>query len=235
MGSGDFHKNQYESGRGDEVDNLKKKVRLGMRAVLQNYISREQAGSGKGMGKFDALIHDRISEWRAYERNAKIKKIIIYFILSFFIVPMMLMTGTFSTWLGIAAFIIGVFLFSYALQFIKTITIRAFAPSDSKQAREGVKKAIADIWFETLYSVKIAYFVGFLMLFIWGVVGYYLGENLDQYLAYFINIIINFFGVSITHVDTYFFVNLILMINAASLLGDYLFWKINYRRVIQEV
>ncbi len=104
MGSGDFHKNQYESGRGEESENLRKKVSLGMRAVLQNYISREEGGTSQGIGKFDALIHDRLSEWRSFERTRKINKIIVYFILSFFIVPVMLMLGTFSSWIGIILF-----------------------------------------------------------------------------------------------------------------------------------
>ncbi len=116
------------------------------------------------------------------------------------------------------------------MQYIKTITIRAYAPSDTPASKRGVKKAISDIWFETLYSVKIAYFVGFIMLCLWAIVGYFFGENLDQYIAYFVNLIIGFFGVTISHVDTYFFFTIIFIINFASLAGDYLFWKINYRR-----
>ena len=142
----------------------------------------------------------------------------------------MLMFGAFNTWLGVASFTIGVFIFSWALQFLKTITIRAYAPTDTKEAKDGVRKAIADIWFETLYSVKIAYAFGFLLVMAWGFFGYFFGENLDQIIASWVNLIINLFGVEITHVDTYFFVTLIFIINFASLAGDYLFWKIFYSR-----
>lgn len=229
MGSENFHRNQYEEGRGDD-ESLKKKVRTGMRAVLQNYISREEAGTGRGIGKFDTLIHDRLAEWRVLERSSKIKKFTFYFFGTFFIVPIMLMFGAFNSWLGVASFAIGVFIFSWTLQFLKTITIRAYAPSDTKEAKNGVKKAISDIWFETLYSVKIAYAFGLLLILAWGFFGYFFGENLDQIIASWVNLIINQFGVEISHVDTYFFVTLIFIINFASLAGDYLFWKIFYSR-----
>ena len=228
MGSENFHQNQYEESRDDE--SLKKKVRTGMRAVLQNYISREEAGTSRGMGKFDTLIHDRLAEWRSLERTSKIKKITFYFIGTFIIVPIALAFGTFNTWLGVAGFSISVFIFSWILQYIKTITIRAYAPNDTIEARNGVRKAISDIWFETLYSVKISYAYGLLLIFSWGLLGYLFGENIDQYIIAWVNIIINFFGVEITHIDTYFLVTLIFIINLSSLTGDYLFWKIFYHR-----
>lgn len=229
MSSENFHRNQYEEGRGDE-ESLKKKVRTGMRAVLQNYISREEAGTSRGMGKFDTLIHDRLAEWRTLERSNKIKKFTFYFFGTFILVPIMLMFGAFNSWLGVVSFTIGVFMFSWTLQFLKTITIRAYAPSDTPEAKSGVQKAISDIWFETLYSVKIAYAFGLLLILAWGFFGYFFGENLDQIIASWVNLIINFFGIEISHVDTYFFVTLIFIINFASLAGDYLFWKIFYPR-----
>lgn len=229
MSSENFHRNQYEQGRGD-AESLKKKVRTGMRAVLQNYISREEAGTGRGLGTFDTLIHDRLAEWRALERTNKIKKFTFYFFGTFILVPVMLMFGAFNTWLSVATFAIGVFIFSWSLQFLKTITIRAYAPSHTAEARRGVKKAISGIWFETLYSVKISYLFGLLLISTWGFFGYFFGENLDQIIVSWVNLIINFFGIEITHIDTYFFVTLIFIINFASLAGDYLFWKIFYRR-----
>lgn len=229
MGSGDFHKNQYEQGRDEDAD-LKKKVKIGLRAVLQNYISREEAATGGGMGKFDTLTHDRLAEWRTLERRNKIRKILIYFIGSFLMIPILLAFGAFNSWLAVVSFAIAVFSLSWILQYIKTITIRAYAPTDTEAAKVGVTKAISGIWFETLYSVKIAYFFGFILLVTWGLLGVIFGENLDQYIAYWVNLIIGFFNIQIVHVDTYFFVSLIFILNFASLTGDYLFWKIFYPR-----
>jgi len=231
MGNTDFHKNQYETGRGKgEGEKLKEKVTSGLRVVLQNYISREEADTGRGMGKFDALVHDRISLWREYERNLKMRKFTLYYILTFFIVPVMLITGAFGSWLGVVGFSIGVFGVSWLLQYAKTIKIRAYAPTDSKESREGVKKAISDIWFETLLSVRLSYLWALFLLLVWGIVAYYFGDRLGNIITSWVNFIIGFFGKEITYVEPYYFVSLIFIINMSSLLGDYLFWKILYPR-----
>lgn len=236
MSSENYHRNQYEQSRHEESEdnNLRKKVLTVMRAVLENYISREESGTDDGLGKFDTLIHDRIIEWRIYERNRKIQKFTFYFIATFFIVPIMLMYGAFNTWWHVASFVVGVFLVSWFMQYAKTIAIKGNAATDTYEGKEGVKKAIADIWFETILSVKLSYIYALILLSLWVVLGYYFGEDLGKAVTMWTNFVLNFFGLELQNVNPYYLITLIFILNLTSLLGDYLFWKINYPRKIYQ-
>jgi hypothetical protein len=231
MSSDNFHKNQYEQGRDDYSNSsLRKKILTGMRAVLQNYISREESGTAGGMGKFDTLIHDRTMEWRIYERNRKIKKFSFYFVATFFIVPIMIMYGAFDTWLQVGTFSIGVFVVSWLLQYGKTIAIRGHAATDTPTAKEGVRKAIADIWFETILSVKLSYLYAIILLIVWAGLGYFFGSSLGEFFLGWTNLLLSFFNFELYAVNPNYLVALVFILNLSSLLGDYLFWKILYNR-----
>jgi len=233
MSSENYHRNQYEQGRSDHSEaSLRKKILTGMRAVLQNYISREESGTGSGMGKFDTLIHDRIMEWRIYERNRKIAKFSFYFVATFFIVPIMIMYGAFNTWYQVGTFSLGVFVVSWLMQYGKTIAIRGHAASDTYEAREGVRKAISDIWFETLLSVRLSYIYAVILLLFWVVLAYFFGSALGDLLLLWTNLFLSFFGLALVNINPDYLVALIFILNLSSLLGDYLFWKILYNRKI---
>ena len=236
MSSNNYHLNQYEQNRHEEISemNMRKKVLTGMRAVLQNYISREESGTGSGMGKFDTLIHDRIIEWRTYERNRKAKKFTLYFIATFFIVPIMMIFGAFDSWLKVLSFSVGVFVVSWMLQYAKTIAIKGHAATDTYEGREGVRKAIADIWFETILSVKLSYIYALLLLTAWALLALYFGEDLGNIITSWTNFILGFFGFELTGVNPYYLILLIFIINFSSLLGDYLFWRLLYPRKVKK-
>jgi|GEM_PF-4315424 len=237
MSSKNYHQGQYELNRTDRHDeseerNLRRSVLTGMRAVLQNYISREEAGTSGGMGNFDTLIHDRIIQWRIYERNRKFKKFTWYFAATFFIVPIAIMIGALQSWWAVGSFAIGVFAVSWVLQYAKTLSIKGHAATDTPEGKRGVQKAIADIWWETILSVRLSYYYALALLFVWVVLALYF--SLGNMLVLWYSFILHFFGFSIYMVNPYFLTVLVFIINFASFSGDYLFWKINYPRRSKE-
>lgn len=234
MSSSDFHKNQYREHRFNDAEekeiSKKEKVMSGIRAVLQNYISQEESGTATGMGKFDTLIHDRIVEWKAYERKKKTTKFTVFIFFSFFIVPLLVIGDLLSSWSDLLVAGAILFFISYFTQSIKIFIIKGQVPRDTREAKEGVKKAIADIWFETVLSVGFSYIIAFSIIGIMGVF-FYLFQQFSGDLIYSITIYFyEIMGLGIKPFNPYFILAVIMTLCLSFILGDLSYYLIFYRK-----
>jgi hypothetical protein len=231
MGSSQFNKTQYEEERKKDYNSQQESIRRGIRAVLTMYMARER----DHRNVLDVLVHDRISEWRTMERVAKFATFKKFFFISMFFVALGGAYGIFEVFKYKVLVYVSIGIYAFSAQFFKVIFITGQVSKKYPFQKRAVKRAIRDVWFETVISVQLAYYVFLaIILLVWGLANandhvldivvytiYWL-EELCIYLLFLD-------GLEATNPVE--LMNIFFLANSIFIISDFMFWKLVYGTV----
>lgn len=230
VGSGQFNKRQYEEDRKKNYNSQKEFVAQGIRAVLTMYMARERDPLNNGL---DILVNDRISEWRTLERIDKFWGFKKFMFINFFIVAMLGAFGQLNTIQSIFAYLFAISIITLIRQLIKLIFIRGNVGTKYTYQRLGVKRAIRDVWFETIISVQISYFIATAInLFLWILSLTLLSDVFSYVMGWFVSISDYLGDLGDNTVEATQLLNIFFISNLVCIWVDFIYWKLIYTRNI---